>query len=186
MDKAIGNNAELRSFKLEIEQDNSLLAFLFDYDKFKKNVWISYLYQCLEDYKQLISMYKSKKLDLQEIIVEANKESEIWKNIIKKFNSRFFVPFKIEIENQSDIILNLNSLLYSDDNGTYIEQAKDSLINSLSRGEQRAFFILQLLFDIESRKHNQGKTLIVFDDVSESFYYKNKYAIVEYIKDLKL
>lgn len=188
VDKAIGNNAELRNFKMEIENNNSLLAFLFDYDEFKKSVWVSYLYQCLEDYKQLISLYKSKKSEIQEIIIEANRESDIWKNIIKTFNSRFFVPFKIEIENQSDIILNLNSpklkFLYSDDNGTYIEQDKDSLINSLSRGEQRAFFILQLLFDIESRKNNQGKTLIVFDDIAESFDYKNKYAIVEYIKDL--
>ena len=188
VDKAIGNNVELRNFKLEIEQNNSLLAFLSDYDKFKKSVWVSYLYQCLEDYKQIISIYKSKNAELQGIIAEANRESEIWKNIIKTFNSRFFVPFKIEIENQSDIILNLNSpklkFLYSDDNGTYIEQDKDSLINSLSRGEQRAFFILQLLFDIESRKNNQGKTLIVFDDIAESFDYKNKYAIVEYIKDL--
>lgn len=190
IDKSIGNNAELRSFKTEIETDNSLLAFLSDYEAFKKKVWISYLHQCSTEYNQLLTTYKNKKAELHAIIEEANQESDVWRSIIETFNNRFFVPFRIEIENQSDIILSLNSpklkFLYSDSNGDYIPQEKENLISSLSRGEQRAFFILQLLFDIESRKNNQEKTLIIFDDIAESFDYKNKYAIIEYIRDLNI
>ena len=56
----------------------------------------------------------------------------------------------------------------------------------LSRGEKRAYFILQFLFEIESRKNSEVDQLLVFDDVADSFDYKNKYAIIEYISELHL
>jgi hypothetical protein len=58
------------------------------------------------------------------------------------------------------------------------------LLAILSKGEQRAFYILQLLFDIESRKQLNQETLLILDDIADSFDYKNKYAIIEYIKEL--
>lgn len=58
------------------------------------------------------------------------------------------------------------------------------MLTVLSRGEKRAFFILQLLFEIEDRKRNNTRSLIIFDDVADSFDYKNKHAIVEYINEL--
>ena len=33
-------------------------------------------------------------------------------------------------------------------------------------------------------QQSHQQLLIIFDDVADSFYYKNKYAIIEYIKDL--
>lgn len=54
----------------------------------------------------------------------------------------------------------------------------------MSKGEQRAFYILQLLFDVESRVQLNQKTLLILDDIADSFDYKNKYAIIEYIKEL--
>ena len=44
--------------------------------------------------------------------------------------------------------------------------------------------IMQFLFAIEARKKLDNMSLIVMDDISDSFDYQNKYAIVEYIKDL--
>ncbi len=64
-----------------------------------------------------------------------------------------------------------------------MKQDKGTLLKILSKGEQRAFYILQLLFDIEARKDN-STNLIIFDDIADSFDYKNKYAIIEYLKDL--
>ena len=42
----------------------------------------------------------------------------------------------------------------------------------------------QLLFEIESRKQLNQETLLILDDIADSFDYKNKYAIIEYIKEL--
>lgn len=65
---------------------------------------------------------------------------------------------------------------------------KDELMKSLSMGEKRAMYLLYILFDIEIIKEKaiqgSGKHLIIVDDIADSFDYKNKYAIVEYLSDI--
>ena len=137
--------------------------------------------------KHLSEFYKTKKKDLETIIKEAKKEFEIWKTIISTFNSRFYVPFNVLLTNQEDIILKQETpnltFQYHDEKDVPIAQNKDNLLKILSKGEQRAYYILQLLFDIEARRANPDN-LLIFDDIADSFDYKNKYAIIEYIKDL--
>lgn len=41
------------------------------------------------------------------------------------------------------------------------------------------------MFEIEARKRSDEVQLLVFDDISDSFDYRNKYAIIEYLKDLQ-
>lgn len=61
---------------------------------------------------------------------------------------------------------------------------------SLSMGERRAMYLLYVLFDLERIKRlaveGSGKYLIIADDIADSFDYKNKYAIIEYLNDLSL
>lgn len=188
VDKAISNNVELRNFQKVIEKDNLLLIDLKDYQEFKKQVWVSFISEVKTDADLLIDLYLDKKKDLEQIIQEAKKDSEIWDRIITTFNSRFFVPFKVVLRNKEDIILKKNTatldFLYSDRNEEPINQDKHSLIDVLSKGEQRAYFILQFLFELEARKSNTEPNLLILDDISDSFDYKNKFAIIEYISDL--
>jgi hypothetical protein len=190
IDKAIAANSELRAFQKVVEKDNSLLLMLSDYEKFKQIVWQSFLSEMLLDAEELTKLYSEKKKELEAIIAESKKEFELWRKIIKTFNSRFFVPFEVGLANQEDIILREEraslEFNYADRNDAPIKQTKDNLLNILSKGEQRAFFILQFLFEIESRKLNSITNLLVFDDVADSFDYKNKYAIIEYIQELHL
>ncbi|WBV52890.1 ATP-binding protein [Chryseobacterium gambrini] len=190
VDKAIGANNELRAFKKVVEEDNSLLVYLKNYDEFKKKVWTSYLYEIKDDAESLSEMYDLKKKELEIILNEAKKEVTLWKSITDKFNTRFYVPFDVSIGNQQDIILKQETayleFAYKDKNEAAIKQTKDNLLNVLSKGEQRAYFILQFLFEIESRNHSGEPTLLIFDDIADSFDYKNKYAIIEYIRDLHL
>ena len=67
IDKAIGSNVELRAFKKVIEDNNSLLVHLKDYDIFKKNVWLGYLSQIQNDIKVLLDFYTAKKEELSKI-----------------------------------------------------------------------------------------------------------------------
>lgn len=188
VDKAISNNTELRAFQKVIEKNNMILINLKDYEKFRQDVWIDFLSEIKVDTEELVKIYIEKKNELEQIITEARKEIESWKNIIDKFNSRFFVPFKVILSNQEDIILkkeiaNLD-FEYSDRNESPVRQEKNSLLDVLSKGEQRAYFILQFLFEIESRKSNTETNLLILDDIADSFDYKNKFAIIEYIKEL--
>ncbi len=188
VDNAIGANIELRSFKKVIEKNKLILIDLNDYEKFKREVWINYFSEIKQEATELITHYKNKKVELEKIVSESKKEFALWTKIISTFNSRFFVPFKVIISNQEDIILKQETANlefdYSDRNDDPVRQDRISLLNILSKGEQRAYFILQFLFEIESRKLSHEKSLIIFDDVADSFDYKNKFAIIEYIKEI--
>ncbi|WP_139856658.1 hypothetical protein [Aequorivita sinensis] len=188
VDKAIGSNAELRSFKKVIEKDNLILVKLKNYENFKREVWINYLSEIRGEAINIVNQYNKKKNRLQEIISESNKEFELWTNIIKIYNSRFHVPFKVNILNQKDIILKEDtanlSFEYSDRGEDAVKQDRTNLLAILSKGEQRAYFILHFLFEIEARKLRMNNNLLIFDDVSDSFDYKNKFAIIEYMREV--
>ena len=64
------------------------------------------------------------------------------------------------------------------------EVPRDSLLKVLSQGEKRALYILNILFEVQSRQKQGGLTILVVDDIADSFDYKNKYAIIEYLKDI--
>ncbi len=188
VDKAIGSNTELRSFKNAIEKDNLLLVELKNYEDFRKKIWLNYISLLGKETIELADFYNNKKTEIEAIIKEARKEFAIWEEIIKTFNDRFYVPFEIKLVNQDDVVLKEETANlefdYKDLNEIPVRKDKNALLSILSKGEQRAFFILQLLFDVESRKQLNQTTLLVLDDIADSFDYKNKYAIVEYLKEL--
>ena len=58
------------------------------------------------------------------------------------------------------------------------------MLKVLSQGERRALYILNILFEIETRRKQGAITILVVDDIADSFDYKNKYAIIEYLKEI--
>ena len=128
--------------------------------------------------------------DGAKIVEEAKKEQAQWKEVIDIFKRRFTVPFEVQIKNQENVILNGEpaSLLfkYKDGNGPDDEKllGGSELQESLSTGEQRVFYLLNIIFQIETRKKLKKNQLVVVDDIADSFDYKNKYAIIEYLKDV--
>lgn len=117
----------------------------------------------------------------------AKSETTDWKRALDLFEERFYVPFSIEPSNQEDVILNEElpsfKYIFSDNRGNR-EIAKDNLLNILSTGEKRAYYILNMIFQILVSKKDGKERVIILDDISESFDYKNKYAIIEYIDDI--
>ena len=190
IDKSLNANKELRIFKETIEKDKSLIPRLLNYEEFKKEVLISYFSELKRETEFLNTLYQNKKEEIKKIIEEASKETETWKTIINTFNRRFYVPFVVNISNKEDLMLKDKAVAnlefeYKEKEEDSKFQTKDNLLKILSKGEQRAYHILQMIFEVEARKHNNEETLIIFDDIADSFDYKNKYAIIEYIKDLK-
>ncbi len=188
IEKVINANKELRAFKDAISGDNTLLIELLNYDSFRVKVLFSYLKQSIQNVKSLVELYREKKSEIEKIIEQANKDQKEWESVIKIFNQRFLVPFKVELQNQKDILLNKDAaqfrFIFSDDNQD-VNVQKEDLQKHLSGGEKRALYILQILFEIEARKRSDKLQLLVFDDISDSFDYKNKHAIIEYLNDLQ-
>ena len=54
----------------------------------------------------------------------------------------------------------------------------------MSNGELRALYILNIIFEVAARIQSTQETLFVIDDIADSFDYKNKYAIIEYLNDI--
>lgn len=188
VDKAIGSNIELRAFKKAIEQNNLLLIELSNYQEFKRKVWIGYLDILISDVNTLMNLYVSKKKQLENIINKAKEGVTDWENSINEFNGRFRgLPFKLSIKNKEDVILKTDTptveFVFHDSTEEKIIN-RNELLEVLSQGERRALYLLNIIFEVQARKKLSQKTLFIIDDIADSFDYKNKYAIIEYLKDI--
>lgn len=189
LDDKLQKNEKLKGFKEVIQAYPELIPELVNYDEFQRKILRGYLNRCHDEMTALITIYIANKDALKAIVERAKSERSEWERVINLFNTRFYVPFRLELQNKSDVLLNSTTpelhFMYKDGNDEEIEQERKSLIDHLSTGEKKAFIILQNIFELEARRANGQQTLLVFDDIADSFDYKNKYAIVEYLYDLK-
>lgn len=92
----------------------------------------------------------------------------------------------MDIKNKDDVILKDDvpaiEFIFKDGDDEKIFKDKKELLEILSTGERRALYILNVIFEVEARKKDENETLFVIDDIADSFDYKNKYAIIEYLK----
>ncbi len=182
-------NKELQLFRDYITENQEILPELQDLNTFKRKLWIQYLSQAHPELDLLVSKYKNGQRELNTIISEANTSIGEWDSVIEDFNRRFLhLPFELIIENKSDVILKSKapsiSFKFSDssDQRTYQNSEKKDLLHVLSTGEARALYILNIMFEIHMRWKDRKKTLLIFDDISDSFDYKNKFAIIDYLE----
>ena len=187
IDKAITKNLDLKGFRDYIEDNQSILPELVNLNALKQKLWISYLKRNIDAYKALEAVYARGQLEIEKIKGEAKKEGTQWLQVINEFNRRFFVPFQLQVDNQEDVILTSElphiKFVFKDFADTAsIEETE--LFKVLSNGELKALYILNIIFEVEVRKQSKQQTLFVVDDIADSFDYKNKYAIIEYLKDI--
>ncbi|MFC4620579.1 hypothetical protein ACFO4N_17960 [Camelliibacillus cellulosilyticus] len=184
IDKKI-SNAQLRDFREYLFENQNILTELVDLNSFKRKLWISYLKDNKEEYTNLVEEYKKGQNKIKAIIEKAKNEQTDWENVIGIFNRRFFVPYRLAIRNKEDSILKDQAPsidYYFDERPENVEE--ELLLRVLSQGESRTLYLLNIIFEIESRKKQGIKTLFIIDDIADSFDYKNKYAIIEYLKDV--
>lgn len=190
IDKALAGNAELRSFKKVIEQNNLLLIELKDYSGFKKKVWFGYLSILKNDLDKLVDQYKLIKSEIEKIVSEAKEQRTDWEKSILEFNDRFLnLPFQLHLSNREDVLLKTDTpnieFIFKDIHSHEEQVIEREKLNAvLSQGEKRALYLLNIIFEIRARKNSGRSTLLIIDDIADSFDYKNKYAIVEYLNDI--
>lgn len=182
-------NIATRDFIKLISNNRFLIPAFSDLNKLKIDLWVSYLQSNKVEYEEWLDAYDSGKKRLAEIIEVANTERTKWAAVIDQFNERFKVPFQITMKNQDDVILKREAPLLGyifknlEDDRTAVVDEK-GLKEVLSNGEKRALYILNIIFEVEARIAENIETLFIIDDIADSFDYKNKYAIIEYLKDI--
>lgn len=182
-------NKELRDFREYIEQNKTIIPELENPERFKQKLWIAYLGKSIDAYKALMTEYANGVEESDKIIAQAKEEATAWRKVIEIFNDRFSVPFKISMENQANVILNndVPSLKFEfkdEETNKTVPVREQDLLCVLSNGEKRALYILNIIFEVEARREAKQETLFIVDDIADSFDYKNKYAIIEYLKDV--
>lgn len=182
-------------FKNVISSNQWMIPYLSDFKNFTKIYW-KYIINSNEDLasliKEYISIYNDSKEDIENIIKLASSKENYkkWEEVTKNFNSFFInMPFRVYVNNIEDVILNekVCSLRYEYIDGVDKNENvnEDLLKKHLSSGEYKAYNILNLMFEMEYRKENNKSTLLIIDDIADSFDYINKSAIIEYLSEIE-
>lgn len=187
MEKKLNKNKECRIFYSCILENKSILHELKNKEAFAKKIWKTYLSQKNETSKQLLRVYK----DINELVENVRKDiknnATVWNEIVKQFHNRFDVPFEINIGSMIQPILDGEDPKYEfrfQNSHTDADVSYEQLDEILSEGEHKARFILNILFEIHVRISEKRETLVILDDIVDSFDYKNKYAFLQYIRDI--
>ena len=181
-------NAELREFYSYVRDNEAILSRLNNPEGLRQDVLKDYLKVHETLYTDWMTKYDAAQQRRKELEDEARAQRTQWEAVIDIFNERFFVPFKLEAKNKTEVMLGRTSII--DLGFTYIdgddsaELNHNELLQSLSTGERKALYVLNVIFEIETRKTAQQETLIVVDDLADSFDYRNKYAIIQYLRDI--
>lgn len=188
LEKQIHKNVTLREFEAYVQQHEELLPELANLPAFKEKLWKSYIKANYELYLTLIAKVQAAGARSKEIQEQAAREGTQWQSVIDMFNERFVVPFRLVAINKVEVMLGQEAVLrlgfMFKEGEQEVQVGRDALLQTLSTGERKAFYVLNMLFDIEVRKQSGKETLVVVDDIADSFDYKNKYAIVQYLADL--
>jgi len=186
--KLLEKNVTVREFQAYLVQHELLLPHLANVDLFKQQIWKSYFKTRIDFFEDVLNKYQQVEARKKEIEEEASKERTQWENVIDLFNDRFFVPFKLEAKNKIAVTLGHESMLSLDftfqDGVESVPVEQDTLMKALSQGEKKALYILNIIFEVEVRRQARQETLFVVDDIADSFDYKNKYVIIQYLQDI--
>ena len=192
----LSKNEQTRTLKKIIQDNREIIKYLVDIETLTDLFIVTYINNMNRNFNEYFAKVNSYSDEIKKLYETAEQQAERWKNIVNEFNTRFKVPFEVKIENKANFLLkdevpNLY-FTYTRCEGREDEEqedyGKDELMKSLSMGEKRAMYLLYILFDIEIIKekatNGTGKYLIIVDDIADSFDYKNKYAIIEYLYDI--
>ena len=194
INKEIIRNKNLRKFRECLEKNKIVLTKLLNLDGLRQDLWKEYFIKSKEKFSNLLDLHNKAEKEIEKITEKAKQEQTKWNQVLNIFNRRFSVPFVVRMGNQEDVILKKEIPIIQFDfleksinkNGNTKKPIEEiTLINILSEGEKRALYILHIIFEVEARKTLKQETLFVVDDITDSFDYKNKYAIVEYLNEIK-
>lgn len=154
--------------------------------EFRQELWAYYV-QNSSDSASYIELHHKTKEEIKAIETEAAKSAPRWSDAVTLFNDRFVdMPFTLSVANQTQAALGKEKakLKFTFKDGDDIVEWSRSEIKTLSQGEKRALYLLNFIFEVEARSLSGQETLFIIDDVADSFDYKNKHAIIQYLEDL--
>ena len=189
--KLLTGVASVKVFQNILEAHPEIAVELSNINNFKKVMWCTYYSDKKEQFDNLLSLFDANKQELESIENEAKLEETLWYQAVEIFKERFHVPFSLGIENHSNVILGTIApnivFEFTNDSGEVVkfDRGQLSSLDVLSIGERRAMYLLYVIFEFKARQAKGQRTIFIVDDIADSFDYKNKYAIIEYLKEIE-
>ena len=184
---SILSDAKGSSLLDEIELHPEIVEYLAidKLPELRKMLWRSYIECASSVFAELRKKYEDLANDIDNLEIDDTP----WKEALSIFEKRFSVPYQMGIENLKGAIIgeSVPHVVFTFSKGNRkkrITRTRLDEIDTLSQGEKRALYLLNIIFDIEQIKDSLTDKLIVIDDIADSFDYKNKYAIIEYLYEL--
>jgi hypothetical protein len=186
--KKLEGNTDLRDFYHYLQGNVAVLSKMDNIEAFRQDVLRSYIKANQESFNNLIHEIEAVDQRRKEIIEEARRQTTEWDKVLEEFNERFHVPFELIASNKFPVMLGqedrpILSFKYHDESGE-TEISEDALLKVLSMGERRALYLINVIFEVRRRMKDKVETLVVVDDIADSFDYNNKYAIIQYLQDI--
>lgn len=188
--KIIDGVAPVKIFQDVLAETPQLALDLSDLDGLRQKLWLSYYKLEKESFDKLLDTFNKNKEELTDIERKAELDSTLWHEAKNIFKARFHVPFDIEVENHTNAVLGTTApnivFTFKKNNGEPVTFSRGQLdsLDCLSVGERRAMYLMYVIFEFKARVHSGKQTIVIVDDIAGSFDYKNKYAIIEYLKEL--
>lgn len=191
----IANNAQTQAIarlfeNLPMSDIDSLLEGLKPENQgvFKVILWRFYLENSPETATYL-SLYSAAKEEIDSIEQEAASLAPEWSAAVSLFNDRFTdMPFRLTVENHAQAALGKEraklAYVFTDEDGKEVKLGRNEL-KTLSQGEKRALYLLNFIFEVEAKSKLNHETIFIIDDIADSFDYKNKHAIIQYLEDME-
>lgn len=143
-------------------------------------------------YKKYIEIFQAlenKYNLLEDKLGTINLEDTQWSKALRIFEERFTLPYKMSIQNYKSTIIGssipkIEFTFKKNGKSVSLDRSRLDNIDVLSQGEKRALYLLNIIFDIEKLKNTGREIVFIIDDIADSFDYKNKYAIIEYLYEI--
>ncbi|WP_246741433.1 hypothetical protein [Bradyrhizobium aeschynomenes] len=112
-------------------------------------------------YVDVVKKFQAAEKRRAEIEAQAAAERTQWEEVIDVFNSRFFVPFKLEAKNRLSVMLGQEPMLSLgfrfEDGKDSADVQKESLVEVLSTGEKKALYVINVIFEIQARRNSRAE-----------------------------
>lgn len=182
----INKNKATREIRTLIA-DPLVLTQMGDIKTFSNKILSGLLQNLKFDIENGVKVINNSEIKINELMTESEKQKTEWDKICDIFNNRFDVPFKINIKDKFNSMVGISYPTFQIEyiSGSDIKVIEESLLKeTLSTGELRALTTLYFLFDLNTSITQNEETFVILDDIADSFDYKNKYAMIEYISEI--
>lgn len=185
--ESMNKNAGFATFSNMLLSKPALIKHALDYETFANEVIVTFLgtanVKSIED--EIINI-KKEQATIASLRSSLTGDDNVLHDIWERFKNRFkFKKYDLEIKNKFDALTG-NELprFIKCQPGTDKEITDPSALR-FSTGEIRSFNLINFIIEVERMLLKSDNFTIVLDDAVDSFDYKNKYGIIDYLVGIK-